>query len=121
MQFGVNGEQLGSLPGIAPAGSGATPEATDLFTFSSLKILTSYWIPNQQAAVPLMGQLDLAERAAANRDETAYREAIKFYRSGVAAGASAHPALISPIGAAGLDATSAGELPYIVSLQRGVY
>jgi hypothetical protein len=106
MQFGVNGEQLETLPGIALAGSNATPEATDLFTFSSLKTLTSHWTPSQQAALPLLGHLDLAERAAANRDEKTYREAIKFYRSGVSAGASAQPAVISPIGAAALAAAT---------------
>jgi hypothetical protein len=84
---------------------------------AALAKCTNNLVPNQQAALPLLNWLQIAETAAANRAETGCREGIKAYRTGVAAGASARPALISPIAAAAMDAAS-GEFPAIVSFQK---
>lgn len=118
LQLGVYGEQWETLPGVSLADAmGTNPRPTELFSFDSLRALTSYFVPNESIAQSLRTMLTQAETAANQGNGTAQQAAMKAYFDGVSAAAASPTPQISPLGAGTVAAIGQGQFPYQVSLR----
>lgn len=116
LQLGVYGEQWETLPGIGFADAmGSTPRTTELFSFESLRALTSFFVPNGSIASALRGLLTQAETAANQGNGTAQQGAMKAFFDGLAAAAALRPPQIGPLGTDTLAAIGRVQFPYQVS------
>jgi prepilin-type N-terminal cleavage/methylation domain-containing protein/prepilin-type processing-associated H-X9-DG protein len=113
LQLGAYGEKWERLAGVdGPAGRQIIASSASLFDHASLAALTSYFIPDNQAALALRSLLVRAETAAKQGDKTAEQAAMKAYIEATAAGAAVRPPFISPLGADTLGAIGRVAFPW---------
>jgi len=107
LQLGKYGEQWMSLPAIV----GPTPKI-DFFSYSSLLQIVWQTPAVDQKVRELQGRLKLAEAASAQGDRVGEQAAMKGFLDTVAAGTTAKPPSISPLGAQILTSMGRAMYPY---------
>ena len=91
MRLGIHGENWRAIPGIRAANIVSGPQASSLFTFHTLKRLTSDLVFNREAAAKLDDLLTTAESASGQGDRTKALAALNSYIEIVEAGTFAKP------------------------------
>lgn len=100
LQLGRYGERWETLPGVRiPEINGTAPGSMNLFSFANMRGLTTAFVPNPQAAQPLLDLVARVEAAVRIGDLATAQSLSKTYVEIVRNGAAAPLPLVSPLGA----------------------